>query len=71
MKRVSGEKGKECAGKSVPLFVYRYSIIERGKKGRCKDSVGVPTLEHMFIIYRYIERSYKHKGVLSANIRSI
>ena len=45
--------GKVRAGKSVSLFVYRYSIIEKGKrkveKGRGKG---------MFIIYRYRERLF-------------
>lgn len=66
MERVrKARKGKECAGKSVPLFVYRYSIIEKRNKG------GKGAGKDMFIIYRYIERSYKQTRVLSANIRLI
>ena len=42
-------KGKECAGKSVPFSVYRYSIIEKGKGGKGRD-------KGMFIIY--IERYF-------------
>lgn len=59
--RGKGKGGEECSS-----FVYRYSIIEikeiKVEKGRDKD---------MFIIYRYIERSYKQTRALSANIRSI
>ena len=64
------EKVRNVRERVFLISVYRYSIIE-GKKRAGKDSVRVPTLEHMFIIYRYIERSYKQKRVLSANIRSI
>ena len=58
-KQRKGKKvaGKVRCGKECSLFVYRYSIIEiRKRKGWGKDSVRVPTLELMFIIYRYIER---------------
>ena len=38
-------------GKEYSSFVYRYSIIEKGKGGKGRD-------KDMFIIYRYIEQSF-------------
>ena len=54
-KQRKGKKvaGKVSAGKSVPLSVYRYSIIEiRERKSGKRAGKG------MFIIYRYIERFF-------------
>lgn len=52
MRKESGGKGKECAGKSVPFLyidiVYN-SIIEIGE---------IKVGKGMFIIYRYIERFF-------------